>query len=158
MGRQYYCEETGVRYSIKCGLHSSTGQSFFNPYPAGTESDQHLSPVQSQASLHIRAVYISDGPIVAAIQLQIVMLIMSPTSIVVEQNRLLLWQLFFLVFFFSFVLFYLNTITILHWLPVKTGKSCSKVTIYGGNEALPSYCFKQLPKSQISRSLPEASV
>ena len=49
-------------------------------------------------------------------------------------------------------------ITILHWLPVKTGKSGTRVTVYGGNEALQSYRFKQLPKSQISRFLPEAIV
>ena len=51
-----------------------------------------------------------------------------------------------------------NNITILHWLPVKTGKSSLRVTVYGDNEALSSYRFKQLPESQISRSLPEAGV
>ena len=48
--------------------------------------------------------------------------------------------------------------TIIHWLPVKNGKSGSRVTVYDGNVALPSYRFKHLPESQISRSLPEASV
>ena len=28
-----------------------------NPYPAGTESDKYLPPVQSQASLHIRLMF-----------------------------------------------------------------------------------------------------
>ena len=51
-----------------------------------------------------------------------------------------------------------NNITILHWLPVKTGKSGSRVTVYGGNEALASYRFKQLPESHISQFLLETSV
>ena len=42
-----------------------------------------------------------------------------------------------------------HNITILHWLPVNTGISGSRVTVYGGNEALLSYDFKQLPETQI---------
>ena len=55
---------------------------------------------------------------------------------------------------------WMDIITIIHWLPIKTVKSGSEVTVYGGDEALlpVSYRFKQLPESQISRSLLEASV
>ena len=52
----------------------------------------------------------------------------------------------------------LNHIIILHWLPVKTRKSGTRVNVYGGNETLSSYHFTQLPESQILRSVPEASV
>ena len=47
---------------------------------------------------------------------------------------------------------------IIHWLPVKTVKSGSRVTVLSGNSAQPPYRYKQLPSSQISPSLPEASV
>ena len=39
-----------------------------------------------------------------------------------------------------------------------TGNFGSRVTVHGGNEALPSYSFKDLPKSHILLSLPEARV
>jgi hypothetical protein len=38
-------------------------------------------------------------------------------------------------------------IRILHRLPVQTGISSSRVTVYGGNEALPSFRRKQSPES-----------
>ena len=64
--------------------------------------------------------------------------------------HLLLWP--------SLLKIVLHVIIILHWLPVKTQKSGSRLSVYGGNEALPCYCFKQLSESQISQSLPEARV
>ena len=39
-----------------------------------------------------------------------------------------------------------------------TGNFGSMVTVHGGNEALLRYSFKELPKSHIIMSLPEASV
>jgi hypothetical protein len=33
------------------------------------------------------------------------------------------------------------TMRILHWLPVQTGICSSRVTVYGGNEALPSFRY-----------------
>ena len=44
-----------------------------------------------------------------------------------------------------------QTITISHWLPVKTRTSGSRVNVWRDNEALSSYRFKQLSESQISQ-------
>ena len=48
--------------------------------------------------------------------------------------------------------------TIIQWLPVKTVKSGSQVTVYSSNSAEPHCHHKQLTSSQIFRSLPNASV
>jgi hypothetical protein len=44
----------------------------------------------------------------------------------------------------------LNPIRILHWLPVQTKISSSRVTVYGGTEALPSFRLNSYPSARYS--------
>ena len=112
-----------------------------------------ISPLSSVYTGRQARCAVWPGSILLAEQLQI--LILNSLKIVMESSKNGSWISPFKKYSRLRVKTYPSikeNITILHWLLVKTGKSGSRVTVYGGNEALLSYRFKELPECQISWS------